>query len=243
MKTIYLLISILLLPFIVFSQKPESEQPAKTSKGLFVDLMIGVTIPIGASYSSTDIIDEKAGFATTGYLFQGSLEWIGKKSLGIALQLTYQNNPISGKVKTDTLQGMFGPIGSGNWGNIYIMAGPVFLIKLKKIIIDVKATGGFIISSSPVFSLTNPETNQKESTTATGFALGLTAGAAYNISSHLALRVNLGYLTGFPSISKKYTVYELDPSINQYVYRTLADYNIKKTVSAINGGLGIIIII
>ena len=233
----------MLIPFFVLSQEPETKQASAASKNIYLDLLVGGAFPAGNSYPSTNTDDKKAGFAVTGFLLQGSFDWMGKKDLGIAFQVTYQNNPINDKVTYDTLEGNVFPIGTGNWQNIYIMAGPVYVKKIKKFIIDAKVTGGFIISTGPVFSMTNPETKQRENKTATGFGLGLGAGAAYKITSHLAFRLGLGYLAGFPSVSKQYAAYPYwDYSKNQIVYTAPVEIKISKAVSSFDAGLGIIIL-
>ena len=241
MKTITALFLLVCYPMVILSQEKGAQETSKASKNLFLDFSVGASIPLGSKYPGLDIDDEKAGFATTGFYLHGTLDWLGKRNLGLAIQITYQSNPISSKVKNDTVAGNFFPIGSGNWQNIYLMAGPVFLKPIQKFIVDVKLLGGFIISTSPVFSMTNPETKQKEEKTATGFGMGVDAGAAYKISEHLALRLNLGYLAGFPSASKEYFAYVLDPGLNQYVYTKLAEYEISKVISTFNGGVGLLI--
>jgi hypothetical protein len=241
MKKITFLVVILLMPYLVLSQEPEVKP---SSKKMYIDLMIGAAVPVGSAYPSTDLNNKKAGYATTGFLVQGSFDWIGNRNFGIALQLAYQSNPINETVKEDTLDGTLYPIGTGNFQNIYLMAGPVYLQKINKLIIDVKVTGGFIISSGPPFSMTNPDTRQKDSKTATGFGLGINAGAAYEISPHVALRLGLGYMAGFPSVSEQYNATQYyDPVLQQIVYTAPAEIKISKTVSTFNAGLGIVIII
>jgi len=242
MKRICFLIFIFWIPFFAMSQESDVKQSSQKSKSTYLDLFVGAAFPLGDAYPSTDKKNEKAGFATTGFLVQGSFDWMGKRNLGIAFQLTYQNNPINDKVKDDTLEGTLFPIGSNHWQNIYIMAGPVFLKRINKFIIDAKFTGGFIISTSPVFSMTNPETRQKENKTASGFGLGVSTGAAYELSRHFALRLNLGYMAGFPSVSKQYNAQQYwDPVLQQIIYTAPSEIKISKTVSTFNGGLGIII--
>jgi hypothetical protein len=242
MKKIYFLIFILWMPFFVLSQETDVKQSSQTSKNTYLDLLVGAAFPLGNSYPSTDEKNKKAGYATTGFLVQASFDWMGKRNLGIAFQLTYQNNPINDKVRDDTLEGNVFPVGSSNWQNIYIMAGPVFLKRIHRFIIDAKATGGFIISTGPVFSMTNPETRQKENKTATGFGLGVSTGAAFEVSKHFALRLNLGYLAGFPSVSQQYNAYQYwDPVLQQIIYTAPSEKKISKTVSTFNGGAGAII--
>ena len=167
---------------------------------------------------------------------------MGKNNFGLAFQLTYQNNSLKDTAKTVIHEGSSLPMGSGNWSNIYILAGPVFLKQIKKIAIDAKLVGGFVISTSPVFKTTNPETNMNEGGTGTGFALGVNIGIGYALSQKVALRLTLGYLAGFPKIDRQYNavVIGMDSLTGKYIYSSPVDITIKKTVSTFNTGLGVI---
>jgi hypothetical protein len=243
MKTISTLLLLVLFPLVIFSQGKGIPVDSKTSKNYFLDLSVGASIPIGSSYPDTDIDNEKAGFATTGYYLQGTFDWMGKRNLGLAIQIAYQSNPINSMVKNDTVKGNSFPVGSGNWQNIYIMAGPVFLKSIQQFIVDVKLLGGFIISMSPAFSTTNRETHQKDEITATGFGIGIHAGGAYKINKNVAVQLNIGYVAGFPSVSKQYNASQVyDTVLQKIIYTAPSEIKISKTVSTFTAGVGMIYI-
>ena len=238
MGKILFYIMVLVLPFTVFSQKEAVENKTKEKQDIYLDASFGAAFPLG-NYANDDPKDKATGYAKTGFFIQANADWMGKNNFGLAFQLTYQNNALKDTAKTVISYGF--PMGSGNWSNIYIMGGPVFLKQIKKITIDAKLVGGFLISTSPVFEITNPETNMKEGGTGTGFAIGVNIGLGYALSQKVALKLTLGYLAGFPKIDRQYNAYVIGmDTAGHFIYSSPMDIEIKKTISTFNTGLGII---
>jgi hypothetical protein len=225
---ILLILQILLIlsPVRGFPQKNAVENKTKEKQNIYLDASFGAAIPLG-NYANDDPKDKATGYAKTGYFIQVNVDWMGKNNLGLAFQLTYQNNSLSDVAETVYTYDTTNPLGPGNWSNIYVMAGPVFLKQFKKLAIDAKVVGGFVISTSPVFKTINPETKQNEGATAT-------------ISQKVALKITLGYSAGFPKRdSQTANVIGIDTS-GHFIYSVPVDISIKKTVSTFNTGLGII---
>jgi hypothetical protein len=241
MEKVLIWVLILLMPSIGFAQKDTKEKKTAWKEGIYLDASAGVSFPIG-NYANDDPKDDASGFAKPGFFIQANADWMGKNNFGLAFQVTYQNNSLKDTAKTIILEGSSLPMGSGNWSNIYIMAGPVFLKLVDKISIDAKLLGGFLVSTSPVFKTTDPETNMNAGGTGTGFALGVNMGVGYAISKKVALKLSLGYIAGFPKIEKQYnaTVIGIDPLTGQYIYSSPVDITRKRTLSTFNTGLGII---
>jgi hypothetical protein len=240
MKKIFLYILVILLPFTGFAQQKAEEKKKKEKPNIYLDASAGASIPL-SDYANDNPEDDVSGFANTGFFIQANADWMGKNNVGIAFQLMYQNNSLQDTAKNVILDGSVFPIGSGNWSNIYLMAGPVFLKQINKLAIDAKLVGGFIIATSPVFKTTNPETNMNEGGTATGFALGVNIGVGYAISNRVAIKFTMGYLAGFPKREgQTVKVDSISSTTGQYIYSTSGDITRKRTVSTFNTGLGVI---
>ena len=233
----YFLVFLLSLPG--FSQKIAEEKKTKEKQKVYLDASVGAAIPLG-NYANDDPKNDATGYAKTGFYIQANADWMGKNNFGLAFQLTYQNNSLSDLAETVYTYDTTNPLGPGNWSNIYVMAGPVFLKQFKKLAIDARVVGGFIISTSPVFKTINPETKQNEGGTATGFALGMNIGLGYALSQKVALKFTLGYSAGFPKRdSQTANVIGIDTA-GRFIYSAPVDISIKKTVSTFNTGLGVI---
>ena len=231
---------VLLFSFSGFSQKDTKEKKAKEKQKIYLDASFGASFPLG-NYAKENPKVKETGYANTGFFIQANADWMGKNDFGLAFQLTYQNNSLKDTAKTIYAYGSTNPIGLGNWSNIYVMAGPVFLKQIKIFSIDAKLVGGFLISTSPVFKTTNPETKLNEGGTGTGFALGVNIGMGLTIYKKVTLKLTLGYLAGFPKIERQYNAYVIGmDTTGHYVYSAPVDITIKKTVSTFNAGAGII---
>jgi len=234
----YILFVLLILsPFSGFAQKDTQEKKAGEKQGIYLDASAGASFPLG-TYANDDPKNDATGYAKPGFFIQANADWMGKTNFGLAFQLSYQNNSLKDTAKSVYSYGA--TIGSGNWSNIYIMAGPVFLKQIKKMVIDAKLLGGFLISTSPVFQTTDPDTKLKEGGTGTGFALGVNIGVGYALSQKVSLKLTLGYLAGFPKRdSQTAQVISIDTT-GHFIYSAPIGVTIKKTVSTFNTGLGII---
>ena len=241
MKRSKLLVVFLFISFSLFCQEIDKSEKPKENKNIFVDFLIGPSIPVGKSYPGIEYLNEKSGYAKTGYLFQGTINWLGKKNMGLAVQIAYQRNPLKDTAEMVIPSGTGYAWGKGGWMNIYLLAGPVYEKKIQKILIDVKILGGFVITSSPVFNMTNPETHQNEKKSATGFSLGFNANAGYFLTSHMALQLSLSYLAGFPAVSKQYNAYQYwDPELKKIIYTAPSEFKINKNISTFNTTAGIV---
>jgi hypothetical protein len=177
---------------------------------------------------------------------------MGKKDLGMALQYTYQRNPM--KENTTNLVYPNGDsLFSGSWSNHYLMAGPVFMKTIKKLLVDVKVLGGLIVSASPSFDTPNPTDttmNGYSENIASGFGYQISAGIGYNISSHITIKFNLGLLGGWPGKERQYGSQLIgymdykDPvtglEYKKPVYSAPVEYDIQKVVTTINPSFGLI---
>jgi hypothetical protein len=240
MKPCLVCFIILLLPFFGTAQKSDAEKKTKTKQNIYLDASAGASIPLG-DYAGDDLNSETSGYAKPGFFIQANADWMGKKNFGLAFQLMYQNHSLSEEATKLFLYDTIDAVGPGNWSNIYIMAGPVFLKYIKKISVDAKLVGGFIISTCPIFETRNPETNLTEGGTATGLGLGVNIGVGYAVSQKVALKVTMGYIAGFPKIERQYnaTVIGMDTT-GHYIYSSPTDISRKRTVSTFNAGLGVI---
>jgi len=239
-ERILLMFLAFLLPFSGFSQADTIGTKVKEKQRIYLDASVGASIPLG-SYANDNPKEEATGYAKPGFIVHAGIDWMGKSDFGIAFQLTYQNNSLKDTAKTVIPDKASNPIGGGSWSNIYLMAGPVFLKQVNKIAIDAKLLGGFIVSSSPVFEMTNPETKLNEGGTGTGWGLGVNIGIGYAVSGKVSLKFTLGYIAAFPYADRQYGAYVIGmDSTGHYIYSAPTEITINKTVSTFNTGIGII---
>lgn len=253
MKSKLALLSLyLFLPAIMIAQSTSNKQPTAKEQFSSLEVTTGYSMVLG-DYGSSVEGSDKAGYAGNGWLAQLTFDWIGKHHFGLAIQYTFQQNPYKEEAKTvspDEVHDSSYFLGPGKWSNNYLMIGPVFLTTIKKLQIDAKILVGVILASGRTFTTTNPSSKENNSNTATGLAYQLSAGVGYALSKNFILKVNLSYLGGYPSKKKQYGAqligYEQykDPVsgivILKPVYSAPAEYNIKKVVSALNPGIGLI---
>ena len=241
MKKILPLIFALILPFQGFSQADSVNKKVKEKQNIYLDAAAGASIPLG-SYANDNPDQDETGYAKPGFFIQAGVDWMGKNNYGLAILLAYQNNALKDTAKTVIPEKSMNPMGEGSWSNIYLMAGPVYLNWFSKLTVDVKLLGGIIIASSPVFEMMNPETKLNEGGTGTGWGLGVNIGLGYAINPKLSLKFTLNYLTAFPKADRQYGAYVIGiDSVNgQYIYSAPTEIIIKKTVSALNTGIGVI---
>jgi hypothetical protein len=241
---IRILLSFLVLaitPVFLFAQQPENNQPAVKSKPMYLDLSGGVSFPIGKSYTSTDMDNSKSGYASTGYFIQANFAYLGRSLFGIAGQVTYQHNSFNSGAVNDTLEGTRYPLGNKGWNNAYLMVGPVYLQSFKKVILEIEGLIGLMLSFSPVFNDTDPADGSNHHNTGTGVGLGFRVGVGYEFSPHFTAMLNLNYLGGFPNLNKEYEPMFIGYDTNgQPRYTNLTEIEIKKIVSTMNIGAGII---
>jgi opacity protein-like surface antigen len=230
---------LLILPIIASAQQTQTVPASPSTKGIFFDASAGLSLPLGA-YAGSDEGNEQSGFSRNGFIVQLACDWMGKKDFGLALQYTFQLNPFKNTSKDSILPGMSVPLGSGNWANHYIMAGPVYMKYFKKILFEAKVLIGVIISTSPLFKTEDPAFKTVSDNTGTGFAFGIGAGAGYRLSSSVALKLNAEYLIGTPKIDRQYGAQIIGYRDSAFVYSPPVNFDTKKVVSSFNLGLSII---
>jgi opacity protein-like surface antigen len=241
MRNFFLLACLLFLPFLIFSQEAVKKANSASAGGLYLDASGGLSIPLG-SYASGDVNSSNSGFATTGFMAQVNLDWIGKDNYGLGLQYTFQHNALKSSVKNETLPKMNDPLGTGSWSNHYIMAGLVVLKFFHKVYFEGKILAGVIFSSSPIFKTVDPETHNPSNNTGTGFAWGIQVGAGYAVSPRVTVKASLEYLIGNPKIHHQYGAQQtLDTVTGTLIYSAPVTMETKRTVSALLVKAGIVV--
>jgi opacity protein-like surface antigen len=240
MKNFYLLVAFLFLSLFASSQEPAPKVKPGSTQGLYLEPAIGFSLPIGA-YGANKI-DDVSGFASPGFLARLNLDWVGQKDYGLAVQYTFQSNALDKSVKNDTLVGMAEPLGTKGWKNHYLIAGLVIMKSPGKFVIEGKALGGIVLSSSPVFRTMDPIFKTSSSNTGTGFAFGVQLGAGYAIAKHVSLKVSVEYLQGYPKIHRQYgaQVIGIDND-GHLIYSAPLNKETKRTISSFNIDAGLLI--
>jgi len=230
---------LVILPFLASTQQTQTVPAFPSTKGVFLNASAGLSLPVGA-YAMSDEGNAQSGFSRNGLVVQLNCGWMGKKDFGLAFQYTFQINPLKNTSKDSIFPGMSVPLGSGNWSNHYIMAGPVYMKYFGKILFEAKALIGVIISTSPFFKTVDPAFNTVSGNTGTGLAFGLGAGAGYKFSSKVALKLNAEYLMGTPKIDRQYGAQIIGYRDSAFVYSAPVNFDTKKIVSTFNLGISII---
>ncbi len=247
------------MPVVLLGQESAKEKKVHEKQRIFLEGYLGVSVPIG-QYLKDDTNSKKSGFAQTGYLVQITCDWMGNKDMGLAIQYTYQNNPILSSAKNAILPERVFPLGSGSWSNHYLMIGPVFYKEISKFTIDARLLGGVVFAFSPLFSYTSPDSTQKTvKNYGSGFAYQLAFGAGYSLTSRVIIKLNLSFLGAIPTFRKQFggeylgRKPELDPItgepikdpftgliIYHDVYAPVFKFDLKNSISTFNASIGII---
>jgi hypothetical protein len=258
MRNYFYLLLVMMIPAVLMGQEPSKDKKVREKQRIFLEGSLGVSTPLG-SYMTDDRQDKKSGFARTGYLFQATCDWMGKKDLGLAIQYSYQHNPIASSAKNDTLPGRTFPLGTGSWSNHYIMIGPVYYKELNKFTLDVKLLGGVVLAFSPLFSYTSPDSTLKTVTNyGSGFSYQFAVGGGYSLSSRLRIKLDISFLGAIATFSKHFggdyleTVPARDPETGEIlrdefgriiyvdVYSPLISLDLKNIISTFNASIGVI---
>ena len=259
MRKYFYLVTFFLMPFILLSQEASKDKKAREKERIFFEGSIGVSVPIG-QYMKDDTNSKKAGFAQPGYLIQVTCDWMGKKDFGLALQYTYQNNPIKSSAQTAILPERTFPLGSGSWSNHYILAGPVYYRELGKFTLNGKLLGGVMFAFSPLFNYTSPDSTLRTvKNYGSGFAYQVAFGCGYSLSSKVKIQLSLSFLGAIPTFKKKFggeylgKKPEIDPETGEPikdpytglviyydVYAPWVLFDLKYVISTVNASVGII---
>jgi len=243
MKNVFLLIGIVFVPYLAYPQASLKKADTAKASSLYLGFSVGLSQPLG-SYTSTDVKNFDAGFATPGSVLQVNFDWLGINNIGLALEYAYQRNPLNSSVKNDTLRGTGKPnqpLGIGNWTNHYLMAGIAVTHFFDKVYVEGRALFGFVISSTPVFKTMDVSKNVSTNV-GTGLAGGVQLGVGYSINPRVTVKANIEYLLGRPGINKQYKgEMVLDTITHTYYPSALQKINTKLTVSSLLIKAGVVI--
>lgn len=253
MKKTWVLFLLAICSIGSYGQDSTAKPKKVLNRNMGFEFSAGYSVPLG-TYASADRQDKKSGYATGGWQAQLTFDWLGNRGFGLAIQYTYQRNPM--KSASNLVYPYPGQIPDNHnavWSNHYLLLGPVFMKTIKRVAVDAKMLGGAIVSSSENFDTPNPSDTtglSANSNIATGFGYQVSVGIGYAISSHFALKFNLALMGGWPGKSRQYGSqligYEAykDPITGiEYVvpiYSAPIDYDIQKIVTTLNPSFGLI---
>ena len=240
---------LLLLPVSLYSQENVKEKKPKEKDLLSLEFNMNYSMVLG-KYGQTDKTTEQSGFAKDGWVGQLGLNWLGPRGWGLGFQYDLQHNGYKDIAATTNPYGTKYPLGTSGWYNNYVLAGPVFIKDFGKVELNVKALFGLIVAHSTNFNVQSPIDSTNVSVDATGFGYSVNVGVGYRFNKHWGLNLQLSYLGGAPKATKSYgqeflgyrevkdTLTGTTYSVS--VYSAATKYEIKRTVSTINGGIGVI---
>lgn len=246
----FLMVFTLVLPIESRSQEQQKKEKKAKEKDLFsLEFSMNYSMPLGA-YGQTDKETQKSGYAKNGWVGSLTLNWLGKTGFGLAFQYDLQHNGYKDIAATTNPYGTKYVLGTSGWFNNYLLAGPVFIKDFSKVELNVKVLLGVIVATSTNFNVESPVDTSNVSLTATGFGYAVNVGVGYRISQHWGVNLQLGYMGGTPKASKTYGSEFLgyrvimDTLTGNWVqmpyYSAPTKYEIKRTVSTINAGVGVI---
>ncbi len=234
----------------VYAQTPAKEPATAAARNMIVEVSAGYSMAMG-TYASSDKQNDKAGCATGGWQVQLAFDWLATKDFGLAIQYTFQRNPIENGFSKVYPNGIPASSGSAAWTNNYLLAGPVFMKQIRRLHLDAKVLGGVIVSSGACFDTPDPtDTAGYNSNIAAGFGYQFSAGAGYAILPHLVIKFNLGLQGGWPAKSRQYGSkfigYEeyIDPKTGlpyyEAIYSAPVTYDMEKVVTTLNPSIGLV---
>jgi hypothetical protein len=237
----FFILFIAFYPICILAVPSLPDTSVTEKKRMFLEVSPGISMPLGF-YSRDQVSNNQSGYASNGFLLHLDFDWMGKKDFGFAIRYIYQNNPLKSHAKSDTLEGMNVPIGSGGWSNHYLMIGPVYLKSWGKLTVDIKGMAGFVLATSPIFKTMDPVHHNLSGNTGLGFSFSLTGSCGYAISDDVSFYAEVGYLQGNPQIHRQYGAeflfFDLDGNA---VYSAPIKLETKRTISTLNIGVGLII--
>ena len=242
MRKIFLLICFSFLPFLIFSQETKKKSDSASTNRIYLDASGGTSFPMGV-FAKSDLENSGSGFAAQGFLGEVNLDWLGKNDFGLAVQYTFQRNPLKSSVKNDTLPGMTGPFGTGSWTSHYLLAGLVFMKFIHKVYFEGRALIGVVLSSSPIFNTIDPVYKTQDSNTGKGFAYSVQLGGGYSVSPRVSVKANIEYIVGNPAIHHQYgaQVIGVNGSTGKFIYSAPVTFETKRTISALFVKAGLVI--
>jgi hypothetical protein len=202
-KNVMLTSILILLASIVFGQITEDR------KG-YIGISVGPAIPVG-SFASKNTDNSKAGFASTGAIFDVSFAYKLKKNIGLAALLRGQYNPVNVQPLADKMNGQISGASAytngDGWSSGGVMAGLYSAHPLNHkatFILELKTLAGFMNTTSPQIDMTisSPEGSgwvKQHSATATSFAYLFNAGLRFNTGKRIAFTLNADYSDYMPN--------------------------------------------
>ena len=203
MKKLIIISAVILVTFSAFTAK------AQVQKGSYWGIFGGVSVPTGefgkAFYGDflDGTIDNKAGFAKTGYTIGLDGAWyIHKTNWAIAATVSYQDQGQLSANDAHTLaagyQDAFGvdtgaATTSNRYRNLNILVGPQYSFFFSKFAVDLRANVGIVKSfSTPEMDIKITDADipyqfAQLSSTATGFAYGGSVDLRYQLGKKLGL--------------------------------------------------------
>jgi hypothetical protein len=200
---------IIILSFIFFAAMAAFNAKAQVAPGSYWTVFGGVSVPTGEFAKSgygdflDGTIDNKAGFAKTGYTFGLDGAWyIHKSHWAIAATVSYQDQGQLSAKDAHTLaagyQDAFGvdtgaASTSNRYRNLNILVGPQYSFFFSKFAVDLRANVGIVKSFSTqemdikITDADIPYQFSQLSSTATGFAYGGSADLRYQLGKRLGL--------------------------------------------------------
>jgi len=244
-----LMVLFLVLPIRLTSQEKKKEKKPRDKDLISLEFNVNYSLVFG-KYGQTDKTTNQSGYAANGWVAQLGLNWLGKRGWGLGFQYDLQHHGYKDTAKNVNPYGTKYPLGSGGWTNNYLMVGPVFIHDFGKVELNVKALFGFIIAQSTNFNVQSPIDQSNVSVNASGFGYSVSVGVGYRINPHWGVNLNFNFLGGTPKATKTYAQELVDwkhvkDTLTGFyydipVYSAGVKYEIKRTVSTLNGGVGVI---
>ena len=244
-----LIAGLLVLPICAHSQETKKEKKPREKDYFSLDFNLDYSFALG-NYGKTDRATYKSGYAANGWAAIFGFNWLGPRGWGLTIQPVLQHNPYQDTAVNLVPYGMKYPLGSGGWWNIYLLAGPAYIHDFGPWELNVKALAGLIISESTNFNVTSPIDTSNVSLTGTGWGYGLNISFGYKITKSFGINLNVSYLGGATKATKKYGAEVLgwravtDPLTGETIWVALSSpetkYEIKRSVSTLNAGIGVI---
>jgi hypothetical protein len=140
MKKTALLLLVCAYYSVAYTQTSDVDPKVAKNRNMGLEASAGYSIALG-TYAAFDQKNKKSGYATSGWLVQLTFDWMGKKDIGLALQYTFQQNPLKDAANLVYPNGIPESAGTGNWSNHYLMFGPVFMKTIHHLHIDFHGYG------------------------------------------------------------------------------------------------------
>ncbi len=215
---------------------------AQLSHPHFISLNFGTNLPL-SDYKEADTL--LGSGANTGLYYSFEAGAFFSKVMGFGVNIGAFNNSSSSDGIIDQIEadatnanGKF-EVSSENWSNGYIMVGPYLSLGSNKFIVDAKLLAGVVNSEKPFVNIESRQNSyQLNSAAVSNTSFGVNYGLHFRIKlvSKLALRINAEGLLSTQEFTQK--VSEID---EMGVAKDVREETIKREISALNLGMGLVI--